>query len=371
MTDLSIDEIKLGINISNTSIEVMQITRGRKVVAFGRHRSFVGCVEKGWLNESEIADALIQVLTKNIPEYRSAFEKGFVGKKKIEVFLSVPESKTYIYNFEVQRLDDEDEFKKSIVTYVKKYLLTEIDELCWDYLIVNNNFNTNKVSIVFVGVPKPIIGGLMNVADMAGLEVCAIENESLSLGRSLLGKNIEGGVIIADFGVCETNLTLFYADRVPFVSATVNFGGDDINKILSEEHDRPLEDIEKEKKKKDFLTGGTCNNGLMSIVKEIDTMGDYFTKKTGLPVKKVYLTVVSSLLNGVLGFFKKNIKCEVSFGDPFFNLHGVDQNDTHEQWSLLSNVTGLALRFVDNGVENINLKFRDYKKESFIEKWWN
>ena len=217
MSDLVIEETRIGINISNTSIEVMQINSMEEVVSFGRYRCFSKCDSFGWVDENMLADALIQTLSKHVPTYRKFFKQGLTNKNKLKAYLSVPESKTYIHHFDLKRESDESVFKNNIVLYIKKNLSINIDELSWDYLIVHDDVGNNNVRVVFIGVPLSLVRGLMNVVETAGLEVVSIENEALSLGRSLLENHLDKGVIIVDIGTCQTNLTLFYNDCIPFV----------------------------------------------------------------------------------------------------------------------------------------------------------
>ena len=371
MPELTIEKNKLGVNISSTSIEVLQINSRKEVISSGRFRRLAKCFVSGWVNESAITDALIQTLTKYVPVYRDFFKQGLSSKNKIQVCLSVPESKVYIHHFDIKRESEEVKFKESIALIVGKYIPVDIKELNWDYLVVHEDVKGNNVRIVFIGAPKTLVNGLEKVAETAGLEVISIENESLSLSRALLEEDTSNASIIMDIGSCETNLMLFYGKRIPFVSATVYFAGDNINKILAEELSISKSDAEQLKKTKDFFDEKFYHLGLMDVVTEINIMKDYFFKKTGISVEKLVITGGSSLLPGLLDFFKSNVKLEVALGDPFYNLHGVGDLDTQENWALYANAVGLALRTTlnDNG-QNIDLRTKDKASKKFIKRWW-
>ena len=67
------------------------------------------------------------------------------------------------------------------------------------------------------------------------------------------------------------------------------------------------------------------------------------------------------------------LNTKVVLGDPLYNLKGVRDFDTKENWVFFANVTGLALHAIETKKEqSVNLISKENKKEkNFLEKWWN
>lgn len=136
--------------------------------------------------------------------------------------------------------------------------------------------------VLLVAVPKETIAQLTQVAKLAGLEISALEQESFSLIRSLIG-NDQGAYLIADLGRQSTDLIV--ADR-GLVRLTHN-----------------LDTVDKE-----------------AVLMEIDRVANNFQMRYNKKVNQCLLSGGRANEEEVVKFLAEKLRIPVKVGDPFARL---------------------------------------------------
>lgn len=182
----------------------------------------------------------------------------------------------------------------------------------------------DKYSRVLVtGAAKTLVAKYIDIFKTAKLNLQAIDTESFALIRSLIGKD-KGAIMILDLGSKRTNL--FIVEKgIPFVSRSINLGGDSVTKRMVEQ--MQLNEDDAERAKRDLgIAGG---NGslpkilepiMQPIVNEIRFAFQLYANMelTELKrVEKIILTGGSSHLAHVPEYLSETLNMNVYRGDPW------------------------------------------------------
>lgn len=181
----------------------------------------------------------------------------------------------------------------------------------------------NKYTRVLVtGAGKTLVQKYIEIFKNAKLNLQAIDTEAFALIRALIGKD-KGAIMILDLGSLRTNL--FIVEKgIPFVSRSMNLGGDSVTKRLAEHMQMSEEDAERAKRDLGIAQAGkipaTLEPIVQPLVNEIRFAFQLFanmelteTKR----VEKIILTGGSSHLAGLREYLSETLNMNVYRGDPW------------------------------------------------------
>lgn len=209
--------------------------------------------------------------------------------------------------------------------------------------------------VLVTGTAKTLVQKYIEMFKTAKVGLQAIDTESFALIRSLIGKD-KGAIMILDIGAKRTNL--FIVEKgIPFVSRSVNLGGDAVTRRMMEQMSLTEEDAERAKR--DLGLAGSSGSLpkvleilMQPIVNEIRFALQLYTnmEMTELKrVEKVILTGGSSHLAFVPEYLAETLGMNVYRGDPWArviypkDLEGVLQ----EIGPRMAVAIGLAMRDMD------------------------
>ncbi len=183
-----------GLDIGNHSIKVVQIKRKNDTEA-----------ELKRIGQSPITqnvadtqgEAKIQLLVDKIKEARDSAE---ISAKK--VVTALPEASIFsriitVPSIEGKKLED------SIFYEAKQYLPIPLSEAQIDYIPAGKKMVEGRefMQIFLVAAPKTIVEKYLGIMAKAGLELIAIETESIATTRSVtFGNPFIGSELVMDFG---------------------------------------------------------------------------------------------------------------------------------------------------------------------------
>ncbi len=209
--------------------------------------------------------------------------------------------------------------------------------------------------VLVTGAAKTLVSKYVEVFKMAKLNLQAIDTESFALIRALIGKD-KGAIMILDLGSKRTNL--FIVEKgIPFVSRSINLGGDSVTKRMVEQ--MKLSEADAERAKRDLgIAGGNASLPkilepiLQPIVNEIRFAFQLYAKMelTELKrVEKIILTGGSSHLAHVPEYLAETLNMNVYRGDPWARVvYPKDlQVVLEEIGPRMSVAVGLAMREMD------------------------
>lgn len=310
----------IGIDISDYSIEVLQLNKNREVLAYARAILEEGIVQDGNIIKKEkLAEKLKEIL------------KDIKAKKAI---LSLPESKTFIGDF--------------------KIIPWQIEEVY-----------TDKIGNLQIAAPKEIVNQYIEVVKLAGIEPVVVDIESISLGRALISKKTEtkdGVSMIIDIGARTTNLSIFSEDNVLKNSITMPIAGNHFTKAITDKLNVKEEEAEKLKrtfgfddKKADNKVLSVLQASFQKIIKETKEAIRYYENKTNKKIGEIILAGGSSLIPKIDEYLAINLERKVRVGDPLAQIKNDKLSTKKYSPILFANVIGLALRGVGRVSAGINL----------------
>jgi len=146
--EISCHPLILGIDISDYSIEILQLDNQKNIKLYAR-----AILEKGIVEDAKIKKR--EKLGKILEEtFLKAGINGLVKKWKVRIkgLFSLPESKTFIKVFE---FEERENLKEKIQEKIKETVPIPFEELYWDYYELSTN--SEKPKVLAVAVPKEIV----------------------------------------------------------------------------------------------------------------------------------------------------------------------------------------------------------------------
>lgn len=369
-----------GLDISDYSIEVLELVSKSKIKTFGRIVLEEGLVQDGVILNK---DALVEKI------------KEVVKKAKIKsrrVILSLPESKAFAHIFKVPSNIDARDLENTLANEASKTIPLELDDIYWDFAETREPARDGLKSMLFVAVRRETVGSFLEVLERADLEPIVLEIESQALGRAILQPKsyflalkeipiikekspVSGMVnIIVDIGARTSNITVFGQDGALKFSSTVLAAGNRFTSALAEKFDIAWHDAEKlkkeygldtEKKLRIFREEGkireeseimlVLQKELQPIIGEIKKIIEFYGGNAN--VREIFLAGGSSQMPKLIDYFSSNLDFKIRIGKSLLA-------DQLKGKSILYNtVIGLAQRSLEKNPEKagINLLPKDLR----------
>ena len=319
-------QFPVGIDISDYSIEILQLNERKEVLAYGRITLERGIVENGKiLNKEKLAAKLKEVLKSTKPNSLKAISY------KLKAILSLPESKVFIHYFELPRDLEGKELTKQVLKETSKVIPFDPGRLYWDYQIIKAKKHKIEeppkdrvrldtpgqarlpapdgaadggqarpprlaehggqvekqekfLSVLYAGVLTEIVDEYIEVADRAGITLIALDVESVSLGRALLPSpqgsadvwlntlaedfEIGAGSIIVDIGARTTIISVFDGEGTLTISLSIPVGGHHFTKSIADK--LGIDEGDAEKLKREFGFDDTKSNNKVLPILQAD-----------------------------------------------------------------------------------------------------
>jgi type IV pilus assembly protein PilM len=176
------------------------------------------------LKENAVISAVRKLLEKSAPCKIAANQ----------VVCSLPETKVFlrIISLPVMKEDDAKEFIK---LEIEKNIPLALEQVYYDSQIVTRNLSgeKNKMSVLVVAVAKTTVDQLVRILEMAGLEVVALETESIAQARSLLSTE-ENNKTTLVIDICDRQTNFMMAiGNIPCFSSSISFSSQIMTDVIS------------------------------------------------------------------------------------------------------------------------------------------
>lgn len=267
----------IGLDISDLSLKLIQLNKIKnkiKIQALNDVALTDGLIVNGEIKNHE---KVVQIIKQLI----SANKYGAVTSNRVVACL--PETKTFIKLVEIQKtLDD---LSVAVVNEVEKYIPLSINEIYYDWQIIENR---NNIQLVLIGAtPKNIADQYIKLLADANLSIEALEIEPIALCRSLLYEespnfhnHYNKNYAIIDVGATRSSLVLYSKNSILF-TVSMPISGNEITKNLSE-----ILKIEKMHAEKVKIVGGLIKNKVQGIInKSLSDMINNLSKKIDETIK--------------------------------------------------------------------------------------
>lgn len=357
----------IGVDVSETSIKVLQLDDDDAVLAYGKTSLEKGVVENGLITDVKAFSlALNRVLSETSPNVLNNNEE------KLRAVLCLPESKLFSHYYVIPNEVKDSDFANFIHEDARKIIPLEFDSLYWNYHVVEEG---SERKATFVGVTKSDLENYITAFTEAGLKPSFIGGELFALGKALLpNAPFADDYMIIDIGAHSSTIGLFSVDAVPNMSIVVRQGGQYLTQSISEKLQTSPEESERLKRQygvsqehEDTKVPAILREALSQIIDKAIEARKYFETQTKSPIKHVIIAGGSSLLPHIKDFFSSRVGVEVLIADPLQKIKDEGHVTGDVPSALYSNVIGLALCAKQEDISHLNL-LTQYRLDENIEK---
>lgn len=337
------DKPIFGIDIGFSNFKLMQINwQGKRQVVTGYGVSL--------FDSSAIVDGVIidhEAIAKSAYELFDNHLVGDINTRR--VVLSVPAARTFTRSITLPALKDDDIYE-AVKLETEQYVPVPLNDLYVDYEIISKS--PKQTEILVVAIPKNIVDSYVQLTNILGLELIAIEPTIAAASR--LFKQAEANdvpTVLIDLGSLSSDITIY--DNGLIVTGTVASGGDSFTQAIA----KKLSVTEQEahiiktkyglglSKKQKELTD--CLTPILAqMLKEIKRMIRYYEERSGTDKKINQVVTMGGGANmpGLSEYMTDTLRLAVRMCDPWQHLDfkNLPKPNAVEK-SMFVTVAGLAL----------------------------
>jgi len=334
----------VGIDIGSKTIKIVEIEKEGE--GFSLNASgivgYSGITISRMVDEKEMA-SLGQIIRKLHAE---------AGVSSNNVAISVPEPLVFTRTIKFPLLTDA-EIASAVKWEAEQYIPIPIAEAVIQHTVLSRNEKSSppEVLVLLVAAPRVVVEKYVKVAQLAGLNVTAVETELIALTRCLAPP--DKTVLLVDLGAASTNIAISKMGLLSF-SRSVPIAGDAFTRAVAQGLGVAVEQAEEYKKTYGLtptqLEGkvkGVLDPTLKLVVDEIKkAIGYYLTDEKGESPNALIVTGGTSVLPEIVSTLTKLIGIEVLVGNPFAKIK-VDAGTAQKlapYASLYAVAVGLAMR---------------------------
>ncbi len=314
MSLFSKNENHLGIDIGNSGVKIVELQKnGNKfnLLTYG-FAELVNISNNDWQDDIKYTAKVIDKVLKKSKVLSSSAVAALPSFKIFSSVLSLPQ---------VPKKDMEELISRE----AGEIMPMPVEEMILDWKKMNKASKKDKYVKIFVtGAPKKLVQSYIDLFKEANINLISLETESFSLIRSLLGKDMSN-ILIVEIGAGTTDI--FISQKgIPVLSRSIDFGGQEIAKIISQNSSISIEEAEQFKKDLGNLNSEDglpdfIEDAIKPIIDEMKYVLDLFSKKTNQEAEKIVLSGGSSLLPGLPDYLSQKFNLNTVIGDPWIKVN--------------------------------------------------
>jgi type IV pilus assembly protein PilM len=322
------------------AVELSNITTHPKLVNFGSQTTPQGVINsEDKKDQKKLADVVKKLYSDS-------------KIKNTSIVVALPEFSVFTRFLEFPGVKEE-ELKDAVFYEAKQYIPVPIEEVRMSYVPIGFNEAKNAPRVLLVAAPLKIIESYIKVTEMAGLEIVAIETESVALGRAMYRATQQKHVVMLDFGANSTDMSIMMEGYLVF-SQSISIGSDALTQAIVNKFNFEYSQAE-EYKRNYGITPDVLENKiynvlspiLESIVLEVNRGIEFYKNKTltNAPTE-FFLTGDGALLPGLADYLSKALHVNATIANPWSNIQ-VDrkfQDIISKSGPSFSVAIGLALK---------------------------
>lgn len=356
----------VGVDFGTSSVKVVELSYRDQQVFLDNY----GIIN---LNQSEKVKSSSDRKDLSYEEKINTAIKKLISKmdlKSKSAYISIPGFNGLITIIELPEMKD-DELEKAIQFEAHKYIPSSLDEISMSWEIIDHGYNADaslvktpeknlpnkKMRVLLVAALKKDIERFNNFLSGTKMHVAAIELETFSIVRSLIGDDM-GTFLIIDMGFLATNIILV-EKGVVVVNRNIDAGGNEITSTISESMNisKQRADIFK-KGSKDVLNSKESRliiPVLEFVVSESKRIiNAYKLKNKNAKIDGILLSGGTSKMKGLEEYFSNSLGMKVEMGNPWRRIAAKD--DVLELAKKLGGSFTVALGLALRGAEEYKRK---------------
>lgn len=340
----------IGIDFGTSSIKVVEISYGDQKV----HLENYGMVDLDLSIQDGGASKSTSFEQKLNETLKTLLKK--MNLTSGAAYVSIPGFSGLITIIDLPEMQN-DELSKAIKFEAHKYIPSSLDEVAMSWEIIEHTEGDKsmgkRIKVLLVAAPKRDIERYDRLVSGSLLEVGAIELETFSISRALVGDD-PGIYFIIDIGARATNI-LLVENGIIKVNRNIDAGGSEITNAICDSMSISKQRAEIFKKgDKDFLN--TTESALVIPVLELiigesqRIINAYKEKNKDFKFNAVMISGGTAKMKGLAEYFSKSLGADVTIGDPWKEI-GCDPMIApliKELGGSFSVALGLAMRGVED-----------------------
>lgn len=309
----------VGIDVGTASVKVVELSRwgqGKTLENYGEIKS-ASLYKEPFRNVEKGTYLLSNYFVSRA--VRAVLDEARI-RTKAAVF-SIPDFSTFCTSFDLPPMTKK-EVPQAVYYNAPQYIPLPITEttLDWKLIAGTPGDKQSSLKIFLVAIPNQVIQDYQSVAQMAGLELYAVEAETLGLARSLVREN-KKTICLIDIGVQSTTISMVDKGNLK-KSYSFDFAGSQLTYAVSSVLGLGRAEAE-ELKNKEGLASNQENisktlyllvDPLLLEVRKI--ISDFYSQE-GRDTEEIYLTGGTSALPGLKEYFTEVLKKKVEIPNCF------------------------------------------------------
>lgn len=306
----------VGVDIGGDSVKVVQLKKERERAILETY----GELKTGRYFQTESGGGLVAHSDENVRNLLTDVlrESNVTARKAV---FGIPATSSFVTLVTLPALGAA-EIKSAMPFEAKKYIPIPMAEVSLDWQVVETDEEERKVEVLLVAVPNEVVAKYRRLADALGIELAAVEVESFSLVRSLIGVMEEPSAII-HIGAIVTTVTV--VDR-RLVRLNHNFahGGQEITGSLARSLGVTLERAEATKREvglsdrpEDRQVAGIIAPIIEGALADIERTIVNYNRSAKRKIGRIILSGGGALLPGLVDHVSRRFGLETAVANPF------------------------------------------------------
>lgn len=312
----------IGIDIGTSSIKIVEISRwgqGKVLENYGEIKS-TSLYKEPFRNVERGSYLLSNYFVSRA--IRAILDEAKI-KTKAAIF-SIPDFSTFCTSFDLPPMSA-NELKEAVYYNASQYIPLPITETTLDWRLISGTPGEKRSSlkIFLVAIPNQIVEDYQKVAQLAGLDLYAVEAEALGLTRSLVTQD-KNNVCLIDIGVQSTTVNII-EKKILKKSYSLDFAGSQLNYSISSALGLGHLEAEELKNKEGLVSSReeiskTLYLLIDPLIIEIKKILSDFYLQEGKDINTIYLTGGTSSLPGLKEYLEEVLKNKVEIPNCFSEL---------------------------------------------------
>lgn len=333
------------LDIGTTAVRVVELSRS------GRNWT---------LQRYGVAAVDMKIATSDAPDDQRKLAEvimtviGQSGIKSKNVVLGIPSNKMFATVVDMPSLSQQ-ELASSIKYQAEQYIPMSLDEAKIDWALLGKSLNdANKNEVLIASVANNFSEARLDLVEGLGLNVIAMEPDSLALTRALLPDGVNDARLIVEVGDFATDVVITYGES-PRLIRSIPTGMEAIIKSATQNLN-----IQPDQARQFMMKFGVQPDKLEGqIFRAVETTLDQFTVeieksvkffKTRYPTVEVPTMIVSNYgvtVPGLAQYLNTKVNIRVELGNPWQKVH-VSAND-QSKLQALSSQFAVAIGLAERG----------------------
>lgn len=307
-----------GLDIGSSSIKLVELS-GKNVTLAAITANPTGKVGVDLVpaDQNSLVEAVKNLLTVNKVKNR-------------RVVVSIPESLVYtrVMSFPIM---SSPELATAIRWEAEQIIPYPIDKLELSWVVLyrpKNNLSIEKMKVLVVAVPSKISSAYVNFMDLLGLEVIRVENEIVSVTRSLIiARKLSGVNLVVDLGFSNTKMVVADSAQI-YTNYLSSLGGMAFTRIIADSFKLAVTQAEEYKRAygltktqfegKLFAAMEPVLSGLVGDIKKV--VASYLSFYPDRKIDRLILIGGGAFLAGLVPVLTEQTGLEVGIGNAFEGL---------------------------------------------------